>query len=174
MRRRHKVDVVRALLFQLAEDFRKPLRCDLFSLAFLADALILAEHTPQPAARKEHRAAAERAADAGLFPHVQRRSRDSGHRAHAADARARFFRAFRLTVSGAKRANHRSMNSSNRGRMPMPSGKCAANCGIAWLGKELPSMNTGPSGVIATSHATKRTCGTTCIAFRHIALTSSQ
>ena len=27
-------------------------------------------------------------------------------------------------------------------------------------------MNTGPSGVIATSQATKRTCGTTCIAFK--------
>ena len=32
----------------------------------------------------------------------------------------------------------------------------------------------GPSGVIATSQATKRTCGTTCIAFKHIAFASSQ
>ena len=174
VRRRHEVDVVRALRLQLAEDLRKPLRRDDLPLAPLADAFILAEHAPQPAAGKEHRAAAARAADAGLLPPVQRRARDFGQRAHAANARAALRRALRAAVSGAKRADHRSINASNRGRMPMPSGKWAANCGMAWLGKELPSMNTGPSGVIATSQATKRTCGTTCIAFRHIALTSSQ
>ena len=172
MRGCDKIYIVCAFILKFKKYFRQPVRCYFKAFMLRRYFSVLTIHTPKITPRKEHRSRTALTGNTRLFPHMQ--CGTCHIKLITLTAYTDCPASVNTAVSRTKCADHRSMNSSNRGRMPMPSGKCAANCGIAWLGKELPSMNTGPSGVIATSHATKRTCGTTRIAFRHIALTSSQ
>ena len=86
MPRRDKVDVVCALLLKLQKNIRQAPGGYLPPEISGADAVILAVAALQRAARKEHRAAALCAGDAGLLPEMQRRARDFHHTAAAAKA----------------------------------------------------------------------------------------
>ena len=66
----------------------------------MADGFVLAKHASQRAAAEKHRAAAPRAADAGLLPQMGRRAGHHGQGAHAAKAIAAGFGAFRAAPAG--------------------------------------------------------------------------
>ena len=77
MRGGDQVDIVRPLLLQVKHSFDQLVRANLDPLPAVADTIILTEHTAKIAARKEHGARASLAADAGLFPHMQRSPRNA-------------------------------------------------------------------------------------------------
>ena len=80
-----QVDIVRALILQVPENLGQALNGNILPLPLVADGKILAVSAAQGAPRKEHRAAAARAGNAGLLPEMQRRPGDAGLFAHAAE-----------------------------------------------------------------------------------------
>lgn len=83
----------------------------------MADGFVLAEHASQRAAAEKHRAAAPRAADAGLLPQVGRGAGHHRQRSHMAVALAAVGGAHGVAPSGTQVAKgHPNRLLSHRGR----------------------------------------------------------
>ena len=74
VRRRDEIDVQRPLLLQVKAHIRHLIHRNGHASAPIGDHLVLAVHASQRAVREEHGAAAARAADRRLLPHVQCRA----------------------------------------------------------------------------------------------------
>ena len=87
MRRRDKIDILDAVVDQAQKDISQLLRCHCFALPAVTDGLVLAKNTPQGAAGKKDRAAAEIAGDHRLLPIVGRGASGIERGGHMAKAK---------------------------------------------------------------------------------------